>query len=98
MEPLIVNALIYVLELEQNKIYVGITYNLNLRYAQHLTGRGAKWTRLYKPQRILEVIVDDVSLKKENEITQKYMETFGKDNVRGGSYCRVTNEIANLSS
>ena len=98
MEPLIVNALIYVLELEQNKIYVGITYNLNLRYAQHLSGRGAKWTRLHKPQRILEVVVDDVSLNKENEVTKKYMETFGKDNVRGGSYCRVANEISNLSS
>ena len=89
MEPIIVSPLIYVLELEENKIYVGITYNLNLRLAQHISGSGAKWTRLFKPKKVIEIIHTGITTMTENEVTLKYKELYGSENVRGGSYCRV---------
>ena len=86
--PLLVYPLIYVLELEDNCYYVGITTNLNYRWAQHLAGTGAKWTRLHKPIRILEVHTENCSRALEDEITKKFVEKFGADVVRGGSHTR----------
>ena len=89
MEPIPVSPLIYCLELEQGKYYVGITYNLNFRYAQHKASEGSGWTKLYKPLRIVEVISEDVSRKMEDIVTKQYMERYGAETVRGGSWCRV---------
>jgi predicted GIY-YIG superfamily endonuclease len=89
MEPLVINSLIYVLECEEGKYYIGITYNLNLRLAQHLSGSGAKWTRLYKPKRVVEIIHSGCSLALENETTQRYITLYGRENVRGGSWCKL---------
>ena len=81
-------TLVYVLRLEDDCYYVGITTNLNLRYCQHVTGRGgSKWTRLHKPIEIVSVVVGDNT--RENEITRELMRTHGWENVRGGPYCRV---------
>jgi predicted GIY-YIG superfamily endonuclease len=88
MEPIIVSPIVYVLELEEDKYYVGITYNLNIRLAQHIAGTGAKWTRLYKPKKVIEIIHCNITNTTENEVTRKYKEMFG-DAVRGGSYCKV---------
>lgn len=88
MKPILVYPLIYVLELEEAKWYIGITTNLNYRWAQHLAGDGAKWTRLYKPKRIVEVYVENCDEKLENEVTQQYIEKYGKENVRGGSWTK----------
>jgi predicted GIY-YIG superfamily endonuclease len=89
MEPLLVSPLIYVLECEEAKWYVGITYNLNLRLAQHISGNGAKWTRYYKPKRVAEIIHTGITSTTENETTLRYKALYGDENVRGGSYCRV---------
>ena len=88
MKPILVYPIIYVLELEESKYYVGITTNLNYRWAQHLAGDGAKWTRLYKPLRILEVHTENCDEAKENEITQAFCAKFGRENVRGGSWTK----------
>ena len=88
MNPIVTYPIIYVLELEDEKWYVGITYNLNLRWSQHLCGEGAKWTRLHKPKRIAEVYVENCDQAKENEITERLCEKYGKDNVRGGSWLK----------
>jgi len=44
---------LYLLECEGNSIYTGITTDVQRRYAQHLAGIGAKYTRSRKPLRIL---------------------------------------------
>jgi predicted GIY-YIG superfamily endonuclease len=88
MEPIIVWPLIYVLKLENNKYYVGSTYNLNFRYAQHFCGAGAKWTKINKPISI-EAVFPNAQKGLENKVTLEYIEKYGKDNVRGGSYCQV---------
>ena len=90
MQPITVCPMIYTLELEHGCYYIGITHNINMRYAQHLAGQGANWTTVHKPLRILEVFSQDATLRRENEITKQYMEKYGEANVRGGSYCKVS--------
>jgi len=90
MKPVVVCPLIYVLALEDDCYYIGITHNLNLRFAQHLAGDGAGWTTVHKPLRIVEVISEDATLQKENQVTRSYMNTYGEEKVRGGSYCKVS--------
>ena len=75
----------YVLKLENDKFYVGKSWNLNMRLGQHFTGKGSKWTKLHSPLELLEVVLGDV----ERETTLKYMETTGWVNVRGAGWCQV---------
>ena len=89
MKPVLVKMCGYVLKLEEDKFYVGITYNLNLRYAQHKAGDGALWTKAYKPISIFAVEMD-VEKDWENKMTLDMMQKHGIDNVRGGSWCRET--------
>jgi predicted GIY-YIG superfamily endonuclease len=89
MEPILVAPMIYVLELEDDCFYIGITYNLNLRIAQHLSGSGAQWTKMHRPKKIVEVFYEGCTRQKEDEVTKKYVEIYGADCVRGGSWCRV---------
>jgi len=81
--------ILYVLKLEQNNYYVGMTHNLNLRLAQHFTGEGAKFTKLYKPISLEKVIYPAIEQGLENKVTKEYMEIYGKDKVKGGRYCKV---------
>jgi len=88
MEPITIKPILYVLELEHKKYYVGITYNLNLRYAQHMTGNGSKWTKLHKPIRIKKVIAE-ANMDLERMVTIHYMKKFGYQNVRGSCYSKI---------
>lgn len=44
---------LYVLACKGNKLYTGITVNLAQRYAQHLAGKGAAFTRSNPPLNLL---------------------------------------------
>jgi len=92
MESIRIRPLIYILSLENSKYYVGITYNLNMRLAQHQGGQGAIWTKIHKPRRILKVIQ---AKTKEDEVlhTLLMMEKYGYENVRGACWCK--SEVAN---
>lgn len=88
MDPIILHPCVYVLSLEDDCWYVGITFNLNMRMGQHWSGSGAKWTRLHKPLTIVEVLYP-ATKEMENKTTLRYIELYGKEKVRGGSWCRV---------
>jgi hypothetical protein len=75
----------YVLKLEEDKWYVGLTANLKQRLTQHFTGDGAKWTKLFKPVEVVELYSGD----REQEITERLMCQYGYRMVRGGNYCMV---------
>lgn len=47
--------LLYILECTGGRLYTGITVNLEARFRAHLAGKGAKFTRSYKPQRVVLV-------------------------------------------
>jgi len=46
---------VYILECENGKLYTGITVDLARRFDQHASGRGATFTRINKPRRLLAV-------------------------------------------
>jgi hypothetical protein len=76
---------IYILELENNKFYIGKTNNPNFRIKSHFDSFGSEWTNIHKPLRLLELInnCDDYD---EDKYTRIYMDKFGVENVRGGSF------------
>lgn len=44
---------VYLIECEGNSIYTGITTDVAGRYAAHVAGKGAKYTRSRPPRRLL---------------------------------------------
>jgi hypothetical protein len=82
---------LYVLKLIQGKYYVGITKNIIARVSQHKKGKGAEWTKLYKPISIVESLKTN-NIFEEDKYTKMYMNKFGIENVRGGSYSKINLE------
>jgi hypothetical protein len=79
---------IYILRLEQDKYYIGKTKNPTFRVEQHFASSGSMWTKKYKPLNVFEIIADCDDYD-EDKYTIKYMETYGINNVRGGSFCEI---------
>jgi predicted GIY-YIG superfamily endonuclease len=90
MEPALVSPALYVLRLENDNYYVGMSYNLNFRFAQHWQGKGAKWTKLHKPLEVIRIIYPALEENIENKITLEYIALYGADRVKGGSYCKIS--------
>jgi hypothetical protein len=83
---------LYVLKLIKDKYYIGITWkNVLARFSQHKIGKGAEWTKLYKPVCIVESMKCD-NIFDEDKYTKMYMNKFGIKNVRGGSYSKINLE------
>lgn len=79
---------VYVLRLSSGKFYVGKTDNVDRRFQQHVSGSGSSWTRKYKPIAI-EKTIRNASPFEEDKVTKEYMNKYGIDNVRGGSYVEL---------
>ena len=82
---------LYVLKLEQEKYYVGITTKApEDRMKEHLNEFiGAAWTKKYKPLTLLDkkdlgFMTYEEAEKYENKVLRKYMDERGYNNVRGG--------------
>jgi len=79
---------IYILELQENKYYIGKTNNPQIRINSHFNSNGSAWTRKYKPIKVLELIPDCDDYD-EDKYTRIYMDKFGIENVRGGSFVTI---------
>ena len=79
---------IYVLQLEKDKYYVGKTKNPYFRLESHFISQGSEWTKLYKPIKFIELIAD-CDDNDEDKYTLIYMDKYGIDNVRGGSFVAI---------
>jgi hypothetical protein len=80
---------IYVLKLSSDKIYVGITTKNTIdRFAEHCSGTGSEWTKLYKPIEIINSFSTNNRFD-EDRTTFIYMKLYGINNVRGGSFTSV---------
>ena len=75
----------YVLLLESDKYYVGITKDLEKRFKQNFNSNGSAWTKKYSPIQIIEFIAGNL----EDSLTIEYMNQFGIENVRGGAFIRI---------
>lgn len=54
---------VYILECHTGKLYTGATPNVRERMLKHLNGKGAMFTRLNRPQRLLGVMRFDNKLR-----------------------------------
>lgn len=85
---------LYALQLEDQCWYVGMSFNPDKRFRKHLNGKGASWTKLHKPIKIVEIRItelfdqDDV-VELENDMTLEYALKYGSEYVRGGGYCQA---------
>lgn len=80
---------LYVLLLEENKYYIGTTERkIEDRVNEHFANNGSQWTKKYKPIKIVET-VENIDQYDEDKYTKMYMDKYGRDNVRGGSYCQL---------
>ena len=79
---------IYTLKLEKGKYYIGKTTNPQFRLQSHFDSNGSYWTKKYKPLKVIEIKpnCDDYD---EDKITRQYMDKYGINNVRGGSFVSV---------
>ena len=62
--------------------------NVQTRFEEHLSGNGSEFTRLYKPLKIVEYHQNCDNFD-EDKYTKMYMQKYGIQNVRGGSYTSI---------
>jgi hypothetical protein len=90
---------VYVLELFQDKYFIGQTYNCDTILHEHYNnfnnainnGTAIGWTTKYRPIKLIETF--RIQMNRDFDIddyTIKYMEKYGINNVRGGSFCEIT--------
>ena len=77
---------IYVIQQEDGKFYIGKTDNPQFRL-NNFNSISTEWTKLYRPLIVKEVI-QDCDEYDVDKYTIKYMDKYGIDNVRGGSFCQ----------
>jgi cellular nucleic acid-binding protein len=79
---------IYAIKLDKGKYYIGKTNNPRFRLQSHFDSNGSSWTKKYKPLEVMEIKsnCDDYD---EDKITLQYMDKYGINNVRGGSFVSV---------
>ncbi|CAM4420304.1 GIY-YIG nuclease family protein [Pseudoalteromonas ostreae] len=88
------NIYLYVLKLQNSKLYVGQSIEPEKRIKAHFKGKGSAWTRLFPPIEIIkqwDSTFTDWKLAEveENLITLTLMQKFGWKNVRGGYWSNI---------
>ena len=82
---------IYVILCENESFYVGATSDVRKRFAEHLSGQGARWTKFNKPVRIVhheEFATSDEAFAREKELKTGFgrkwiRREFEKDRLKG---------------
>jgi len=79
---------IYILKLENHNYYIGKTNSLEKRFNEHYEGKGGEYTKRYKMKSIKKII-ENVDPKDLDKYVIKYMNKYGIDHVRGGSFSSI---------
>jgi predicted GIY-YIG superfamily endonuclease len=87
-----------VLELEHGCFYVGQSASPEVRIDAHLNGKGAAWTKLHRPVKLLERRPAESKDWKhaedlENQFTLMMMRKYGWQRVRGGFWTNTSDEL-----
>lgn len=64
---------LYILQTKDNTLYCGIAKDIQKRFCEHINGKGAKYTRTHKPDKIVytkEFDSKSEALKEEYRIKQ----------------------------
>jgi predicted GIY-YIG superfamily endonuclease len=79
---------IYVLQLIDDRYYVGRTGNILRRIEEHFTGCGSLYTIKYKPIKVIEV-TEELTKEDERNKTLEIMTKYGWEKVRGAGWCSL---------
>ena len=80
---------VYVLLLEENKLYVGFSGgNIEKRIESHFKGGGSTWTKKYRPLNVI-LVLESYKDEVEGWVTGFLMKEFGFNNVRGYSFSQT---------
>jgi predicted GIY-YIG superfamily endonuclease len=79
---------VYVLQLVEDRYYIGRTTNIFRRIEEHFTNNGSIYTKNFKPIKVIEV-VEEKSIEDERYKTLEYMEKYGWERVRGSYWCSL---------
>lgn len=82
------NLTVYILKCDKEKYYVGKSLNYVKRINQHFNGEGSKWTKLYTPLGV-DKLYQNSDVYDEDKYTLMYMNKYGINNVRGGTYSQI---------
>ncbi|WP_150577961.1 GIY-YIG nuclease family protein [Pandoraea aquatica] len=78
---------LYLLECAGGRIYTGITVDVDARYAAHVAGKGARFTRAYPPSRVLlSLSFADRSAASRAEYRIKQLTASQKRGLIAGTY------------
>lgn len=83
---------VYILELEDGRVYVGSSRNVERRIEQHVCGNGSAYTRIYKPTGVRLPRLGNISGDgdaAERDETLRYMYQRGIPFVRGWKFTQV---------
>ncbi len=85
---------LYVLSLENDFYYIGITLYPQKRINAHFKGIGANFTKRNKPINVIELYCTNISdrelsYKLETLKTKEYRIKYGSDKVIGGKYLQL---------
>ena len=70
---------VYLVECTDGSLYTGVAVDVAKRYALHVAGKGARYTRSHPPQRLVAIIeYADRSAACQAEYLVKQMTTAGK--------------------
>ena len=50
---------VYILRCEDNSLYTGITTDIERRFKEHISGKGAKYTKVHKPLKIEAIFLQE---------------------------------------
>lgn len=77
---------LYILRCENNSLYTGIAKDYLKRYELHISGKGAKYTKIYKPIRIETVFeCHNLSIALSLEKKIKKLKKIQKEDIINGS-------------
>lgn len=80
---------VYILLCEKQRFYIGKTDRpLQCRINEHFSKHGSEWTKKYKPIKVVEQIKNADEFD-EDKYTKIYMNKYGIDMVRGGTYTEM---------
>ncbi|KAG7367409.1 zinc knuckle domain containing protein [Nitzschia inconspicua] len=96
LRRLIHRTTVYVLELENNKYYVGSTTNPKRRFREHFENPrgGSRWTRIYRPISVeaqIRRVPHRFLVGVEAQVTAEYMLKYGINSVRGAYFTHPRN-------
>ena len=80
---------VYILQLKDNKYYIGQSDNIDRRIWYHNNYKGSKWTTKYEVIKELKSEFDSQKYFWELIETLNYMKIYGIDNVRGSMFTNM---------